>query len=1187
AGKKYYFQVSSTDLSGNGPTANEGELSFATREVADEKAPVVFSRPIALGITHNSAIINWGADEPHSAVIRYRKATAPKQAGSGTFTDSKDDINQTRSHAVTLDGLDLGTAYEYEVETIDADGNTSTSKNLRFTTAATEDTTPPTIVRGPVVRNIRTTSVTIDWFTDEPADSRVSYGLTTNYTEIIEDVTGSRLHSVTLTDLTPGTLYHYAVGSADQSGNVVTTDISGTVLGLSKDHTFSTPGQQQTNLPIFLEGPFVEFTNEIVIVKWKTDQLSTSSVIIGVAPGSSVPAGTPVFGENSQFVVENNDLVDNHIVTITGLTPASGYLFQASSTNASGLTASSNDPTTPRKLQPPGGFGSFTTNTEADSQFPVITGGPTIVASTTNTLTVEWQTDESSNSVIQFGGSATSLTNEEVDGTNVTTHRAVLTKLAPGATYAYKVASTDATGNGATESQTAFGTTPSESDLTAPVITSINNTASPSEPIYKTDRSAAIRWVTNEAASASVAFGTAADNLSDVRSLSDFNTEHNVTLTNLQPSTTYFYQISSSDQNNNGPAKSTVAQFTTDAQPDGTAPQITAGSVKASAGDKTATITWETDELSDSAVEYGLSGGSLGFNVGDASDITKHSVTLTNLTPGTEYSFIVKSFDRSNNESAAIDPITFTTFAEGQTPAPEAPAKPTATGGNASVRLSWDASTSTGITGYLVQRAATGGEYSSITSLGATTSYVDATVQNGTAYTYRVVALGAQQAQSTPSTASDEITPGADKGPAAPTFSHIQGNRLTPTLVINNASGENLSYVFQLSTSAEFTDAVAIASGLAPGAGLGSSDPSGVTAWTVDRTLTEGTTYHYRVKSGDGTFDSAYLTGNFTAKASTPEYIGDISGDKKVNLSDFIRFAQSFGKEPGQDGYNALADITGDSKVNLADFIQFAQSFGKTYIQGTSSGKLVAPAVLTYGINTHAQLQLVGRPVSSEQGAIFTVDAKISNAENLQGYALRIQYDPSTLRFKSASNGKDNLLEQDGRLAELFGTLSHDPLKGEILLASTVTYGAPAEGEGLLARLRFDLLQEHPQGNLAHIAEGILIDGRFNADLAQNLGGRLSLVPDAFALEHNYPNPFNPETTIRYAVPEAGKVTLRIYNVLGQEVATLVNTNQVAGYYSVQWNGMDRLGRSVASGVYLYRMEAQNFTRVHKMLLLK
>ena len=230
---------------------------------------------------------------------------------------------------------------------------------------------------------------------------------------------------------------------------------------------------------------------------------------------------------------------------------------------------------------------------------------------------------------------------------------------------------------------------------------------------------------------------------------------------------------------------------------------------------------------------------------------------------------------------------------------------------------------------------------------------------------------------------------------------------------------------------------------------------------------------------------------------------------------------------------------------------------------------------------------MVGRPSSSESGAILTVDALAANVSDLKGYALQINYDPAVLQFTSASAGRDNLLSQDGRLAEVFGTLSHDSEKGEILLASAVTFGDVAQGEGGLARLRFRLLDDHPQGDLLRIAEGVLIDGKFNLNRAENLGDRLTLVPDEFALEHNYPNPFNPATTIRYAVPETGKVTLHIYNVLGQKVLTLVNNDQGAGYYSVRWNGKDRLNRAVASGVYLYRMEAAGFTKVHKMLLLK
>lgn len=1173
----YYYKVSVTDVSDNGPTTNEGQLTFATKALADTQAPVVFSSPVALGITTTSAIISWGADEPHSAVIRFGPSAASKQAGE--FSNEVEDIERSRKHSVTIP-VEPGTTYTFEVETSDADRNSSTSDPAEFRTPSQDDTNPPTIVQGPVVRNITTSSVTVDWFTDEPADSRVLYGQSVDYTETVEDATGSKVHSVTLTELSPNTVYHYAVGSADLSGNIVTTNASGSVLGVTADHTFRTRSKAVDVAPIFLEGPFVEFTNQIAIVKWKTDQLASSQVAIGIAPGGTVAQGTPVFGEPSQLIFPDNALVKNHSVTITGLSGGLPYLFQASSTNESGLTASSRDPSITPKFAPPGGFGSFTTSTEADTQFPVITQGPTVVASTTNSLTIEWQTDESANGKLNFGTSNDDLNSEEIDGTNVTAHKTVVTNLEPGTTYAYKVASTDASGNGATESQVAFGTTPSDVDLSAPAISTTPSV------IYKTDRSATIQWVTNEAADAEIAYGTAQADLELINSDPDFDTDHTITLTNLSASTTYFFQAASKDQNNNGPTQSSVLQFTTDSAPDVTLPVIR--NVAVTPGDKSALITWETDELSDSAVDFGLAGGTLGFSAGDAADVTNHSLTLTNLTPASSYGFLVESYDRSGNGPATSETLTFTTFAEGQTPAPAPPAKPSVTAGNKSVRVAWDASASTGVVGYIVQRSAGGADFSPVASLDITNSYVDGTVQNGTEYAYRVVSLGSQQLQGDASEVSDSVAPAADKGPAAPTFAHIQGSGISPTVVINNSSASGtLSYSFQVSSSNAFTDALVIKTGVAAGAGTGSGDPSGVTAFTVSKTLDDGKTYYYKVVANDGTFDSASLTGSFTTNAAALEFPADITGDGQVNLADFIQMVQSFGKKSTDPGFNAFADITRDDQVNLADFIQFVQRFGRKYIQGESSSKPATHVALVYGVDNTAQLKLVGRPSSSESGAIFTVDALLSNASDLKGYALQFDYDPSVLQYVSASSGKNSLLQQNGRLAEVFGTLSHDAEKGEILLASAVTYGAAAEGEGGLARLRFRLLDDHPQGDLLRIAEGVLIDGKFNLNRAQNLGDRLTLVPDEFALGHNFPNPFNPATTIRYSVPEAGKVTLRIYNVLGQEVLTLVNSDQVAGYYALRWNGRDRLDRAVASGVYLYRMEAAGFSKVHKMLLLK
>ncbi|MCH8272832.1 MAG: T9SS type A sorting domain-containing protein [Candidatus Marinimicrobia bacterium] len=88
--------------------------------------------------------------------------------------------------------------------------------------------------------------------------------------------------------------------------------------------------------------------------------------------------------------------------------------------------------------------------------------------------------------------------------------------------------------------------------------------------------------------------------------------------------------------------------------------------------------------------------------------------------------------------------------------------------------------------------------------------------------------------------------------------------------------------------------------------------------------------------------------------------------------------------------------------------------------------------------------------------------------------------------------------------------------------------------------------------------------------------------PTEFALSQNYPNPFNPETVIEYALPKATEVSLKIYNLRGQEVALLINDTMPAGNHQVIWDASN-----MASGVYIYRLQAANFVQTRKMLLLK
>ncbi|MCC7262644.1 MAG: T9SS type A sorting domain-containing protein [Candidatus Latescibacteria bacterium] len=99
--------------------------------------------------------------------------------------------------------------------------------------------------------------------------------------------------------------------------------------------------------------------------------------------------------------------------------------------------------------------------------------------------------------------------------------------------------------------------------------------------------------------------------------------------------------------------------------------------------------------------------------------------------------------------------------------------------------------------------------------------------------------------------------------------------------------------------------------------------------------------------------------------------------------------------------------------------------------------------------------------------------------------------------------------------------------------------------------------------------------------------GEAQLTPVVFALHPNYPNPFNPSTTIRFSLPRAGEAELCIYNLMGQRVATLMYGVQEAGPHVLQWNGRDEQGRELASGVYFYRLQAGGRVETRKLLLLR
>ena len=115
-----------------------------------------------------------------------------------------------------------------------------------------------------------------------------------------------------------------------------------------------------------------------------------------------------------------------------------------------------------------------------------------------------------------------------------------------------------------------------------------------------------------------------------------------------------------------------------------------------------------------------------------------------------------------------------------------------------------------------------------------------------------------------------------------------------------------------------------------------------------------------------------------------------------------------------------------------------------------------------------------------------------------------------------------------------------------------------------------------------------VIDTDYNMNVLKPVDADAVPLPDEFELMNNYPNPFNPVTTMKFALPKSENVTIVIYNVLGQKVKTLVSDQKFrAGIRTFQWNGTNDRGMRVGSGTYIYRIKMGNFVASKKMTLIK
>jgi len=445
------------------------------------------------------------------------------------------------------------------------------------------DSTKPVFISGPLLTQVKATSATVTWQTDEPAKGDVSWG-----GGIVAEAGYGTQHAVLLTDLTASTSYTVTVSATDRSRNGPTT----------ASVTFTTASLPDTAPPVIVNGPTVSaLTYASAAVEWETNEPST----------------TEIGGDLTASVAGYQSL---HRVELTGLAAQTTYTIDASSSDVSG-----NGPTT-RRI-------SFTTLAAPDLTPPVITKGPWSTDVTASAATIQWETDEPANSGVSYNnGTAYGVLDDDA---LTQQHRVRMTGLQPSTQYNVTVSSKDAFDNGPTLSAPFAVTTLATDDTQPPVFVETPQVCNVNEQLIQ------LCFRTDEPASVVVTYGTSAVSLTQTEARSQLTQQHTVPINGLNAATTYFFRVTVRDQAGNERASEVISAATSAQGSSDTKPQFLVGPTVTYTGADRAVVEWEADRPCRGVVEYGTEKYDLQVSNGEYKP--KQSIVITNLQPATTYQF--------------------------------------------------------------------------------------------------------------------------------------------------------------------------------------------------------------------------------------------------------------------------------------------------------------------------------------------------------------------------------------------------------------------------------------------------------------------------------------------------------------------------------------------------------------------
>ncbi|MDD5342579.1 MAG: fibronectin type III domain-containing protein [Patescibacteria group bacterium] len=534
----YYFALKTSDEAPN-VSGISNVPSLATLDIT---APAAVSNLAATNATGSSIDLSWTApgDDVNSGTaslydVRYSTSniTGGNWSSATQATGEPTPSIAGSTESITVSGLNSETAYYFALKTSDEVPNVSGLSNVP--SLATLDITAP------VISNISSgtpgeTSATITWDTNEAATSQVEYGPTTSYGSMTTlDADLVTAHSVAITGLTRDTDYHFRVKSKDASS----------IEAVSGDESFTTS---------VLPGPVISNISSSNIkqteaaITWTTDTASTSQVLYGTT-----------IGNYTESTVLDTDLVTSHSVSLTGLAAATVYYYVVQSVDAGSHASVSSEYF----------FTTLNSNAPPDTVPPEIYS-ITVSDITQTAATIAWTTDEAATSQVEYGLTADYGYSSALDSTIVTAHSISLAELEGGTLYHFRVKSKDNSDNEGVSADQNFTTEsgeelpPEENDTTPPVISDLVANSI-------TDSQATIIWVTDEAATSRVFYGTTSGGYSNITSEDATKVlSHSRVISGLSSSTSYYYIVKSKDASGN--EASSGEKFFITAKPAPTAP---------------------------------------------------------------------------------------------------------------------------------------------------------------------------------------------------------------------------------------------------------------------------------------------------------------------------------------------------------------------------------------------------------------------------------------------------------------------------------------------------------------------------------------------------------------------------------------------------------------------------------------